>query len=200
MNKLKLAGFTLAEILVVMGVLSIAGVLVLAIFTNTLRGNNKSQIISQIKQNGQSVLETVDKTIRNADEVVCKANSLPDRMVVRNRSGGYIRYIFDIDSSKKTNGAIWQDNPIQNLSESLDTFKDRVCNDPNDPPVSRVILTDTRLQTGVSLISGLFKIDEAPNSKTTVTIQFALGPGVKAPPAVAGQVNAVTFQTTVELR
>ena len=75
-------GFTLVEILVVIAILSVLGVLILTIFTRTLRGSNKSQIIGKIKQNGQSVLEQMDKTVRNSDKVVCVISS--NLVVVKN--------------------------------------------------------------------------------------------------------------------
>src|SRR5687767_3480485 len=83
-------GFTLVELLVVIGVLSIFGVLILNIFTRTLRGSNKSQILSVMKQNGQLSLEIIDKTVRGSDRVICTtSNTL---VVVKN--GSYTRFRF----------------------------------------------------------------------------------------------------------
>ena len=58
-------GFTIIEILVVIAVISIVGVIIAEIFFNTLRGSNKSSLITKIKQNGQTSLEVMDKAIRN---------------------------------------------------------------------------------------------------------------------------------------
>ncbi len=63
-----------------------------------------------------------------------------------------------------------------------------------------VILTDTKSQTGISVESGLFTRDRSAGFKDQVTIKFIVKPGVQAPAAVAGQIDPVTFQTTVELR
>lgn len=203
------AGFTLVELLVVIAVLSIVGTLVLAIFTRSLRGSNKSQILLVIKQNGQSVLETMDKTIRNADNVVCPSiippvtSAFSNNLVVVTK-GIYTRYRLVIPLR-----LIQQDNPVKqtdpdtNKEETDPKFVLRVCN-PADPMSSPVILTDTKPDSGVSIETDpgqeLFKRDRSSGFKDQVTIKFMVKPGVQAPPAVTGQIDPVTFQTTIELR
>lgn len=205
-------GFTLVEVLVVISVLSLVGVLVLTIFTRSLQGNNKSQILSAIKQNGQSVLENIDKTIRDSDIVVCPVINPPDtgassaNLVVR--SGGvYTRYRF-IDPSPAINptmnGLIQQDNPTKQnvqdsdpLREETDPeFVNRICTlvDPMSQTATN-ILTDTDTQSGVSVESGLFTRSRSAGFKDQVIIKFNLKPGISAP-----QIDAVSFQTTIQLR
>ena len=195
-------GFTLVEILVVIAILSVLGVLILTIFTRTLRGSNKSQIIGKIKQNGQSVLEQMDKTVRNSDKVVCVISS--NLVVVKN--GIYTRYRF-IPPTSSANGLIQQDNPAkQNVqdsnppSEETDSeFKNRVCT-IDDSMSEALIITDTNLQTGVSVENGLFTRDSPAGFLDQVTISFVLKPAVNASQAVAGQIDPVSFQTTIQLR
>lgn len=206
-------GFTLVELLVVIGVLSIAGVLVLTIFSRSLRGNNKSQILISIKQNGQSVLETMNKTIRNADKVVCPSIIPPATTAYSNNlvvvtKGIYTRYRLVIPSSTK-NGLIEQDNPVKQIDqdtgkeETDPVFVNRVCN-PVDPMPSPVILTDTKSDTGVSIDKDpnqdLFTRNKSSGFKDQVAIKFIVKPGVQALAAVAGQIDAVIFQTTIGLR
>lgn len=195
------------EVLVVMAVLSVVGVLILNIFTRTLRGGNKSQIIGVIKQNGQSVLETMDKTVRGADDVVCI--SLDNKTLVIVNNGIYTRYTFiDPATNPAANGYIQQDNPTKGTDSVTDeeqtspAFVNKVCtnNDSVVDPVAEVTLTDTNLQTGVSVENGLFTKDESSGFMDQVTIKFDVEPGVEAPQAVAGQIDAVTFQTTIQLR
>lgn len=196
-------GFTLVELLVVMAVLSIFGILILTIFTNSLRGGNKSQIIGVIKQNGQAVLETMDKTVRNSDNVVCPMPAATDTLIVV-KNGIYIRYRF-IDPAPPANGFIQQDNPVKEIDpvtgeEYADpAFINKVCA-PVDPMLNPVILTDTNSQTGISVANGLFTRDRSAGFMDQVTIKFDIGPGVGAPQAVAGQIDPVTFQTTISLR
>lgn len=192
MNK----GFTLAEILVVIAVLAILGGLILVIFINTLRGSNKSQILLSIKQNGQSVLETMDKTVRNADEVVCTSSDT----LVTVKDGFYTRFKF-IPPTSTTNGLIQQDSPVKPQppaqESDLKLFIDSVC---INPLVEAGTLTDTNSQTGVSARDGSFTRDKQAGFKDKVIIKFTLVAPIAAPPAVAGQIDPVTFQTTVQLR
>lgn len=189
-------GFTLVEMLVVMSVLSIVSVFILNIFTRSLRGSNKSQIIGTIKQNGQSVLDAMDKTVRNADNIVCVSNPATTLVVVKN--GIYTRYRF-------LNDFIQQDNPAKqidsqtNKEETDSALVNRICA-TDDPMLQPVILTDTKTQTGVSVANGLFTRDRATGFKDQLTIKFDIRPGVGAPQAVAGQIDSVSFQTTIQLR
>ena len=196
-------GFTLVEMLVVISILSIFGILILTIFTRSLRSSNKSQIIGVIKQNGQAVLENMDKIIRNADNVVCpfvNPDGTRSTTLVVVKNGIYTRFRF-------RNGLIEQDNPRKQdvkdsrpVREETDTeLVNRICH-INDIALSPITLTDTNPQTGVSVENGSFVRDRAAGFQDQVTIGFAIKPGVDAPPAIAGQIDPVTFQTTVQLR
>lgn len=196
-------GFTLVEILVTMAIVAIVGTILVTIFTNTLRGSNKSQILAVIKQNGQAVLENMDKTIRDADNVVC-INSADRRTLVVVKGGIYTRYriIPPVDSS--INGYIQQDNPVQPAtgdSSDIKLFKDNVCTDPMGTDSSRVdTLTDTNKQSGVSVKNGGFIKYPQSGFKDSVAVTFTLGPGVEAPAVIAGQIDDVVFRTTIGLR
>lgn len=205
-TKKNVGGLTLVELLVVISVLSLMGGLFLTIFTRTLRGNNKSQIIGVIKQNGQSVLEVIDKTIRNSENVVCVSTPGSSSLIVV-QNGIYTRYRFIPQTT--VNGLIQQDNPIKQTDQATGTeetetaFVNRVCSD-SDPMTGPVILTDTSLQNGTSVISDnnlpFFVRDKLSGFKDSVTIRFALKPGVAAPQSVAGQIDPVAFGTTIQLR
>lgn len=231
--------FTLIELLVVIAVLAFLGAIILVVFTNSLRGNNKAQIIALIKQNGQASLETMDKTIRNADRVVCPTFASPtdttvySNTIVTVNQGTYTMYravaprvagdtstnnrscMTDADTTKPTNGCIIRDTPLLPSSQPqgadpnlyIRDFENTVCLNPLTSPQ---ILTDTNPQTGVSIqcmgndctipANQVFKRDRSTGFKDKVTIQFLANPGVGAPAALSGQIDAVTFQTTVELR
>ncbi len=192
-------GFTLVEVLVVIGVLSIIGVIVLTIFSRSLRGSNKAQILSSIKQNGQVVLENMDKTFRSADNVVCPSMISPDnRILVVRSSGIYTRYRF-------VGSLIQQDHPKKQLDsatgkeETDPAFINRVCLF-SDPMPQATVLTDTNTKTGVLVLNGLFVRSKPAGFSDQVTVKFDLKPGVGAPAAVAGQIDPVHFETTVQLR
>lgn len=59
-------GFTLIEILAVIFVLSTIGVLVAAIITSSLRGTNKTNTITAVRQNGFFAIAQMTKMIQNA--------------------------------------------------------------------------------------------------------------------------------------
>lgn len=210
----KLKGFTLAEILVVIAVLSVVGVIITTIFTRSLRGSNKAQIISQIKQNGQAVLETIDKTVRNADNLVCISSNADNTVytMIVEKSGLYTRYRIAPPKNSSVpdicliNGCIAYDNPtkdrIQGREETGSEFVDRVCV-VTASMKEATTLTDTNAKTGVQVKSGSFTEpdkDKKAGFKRAVKINLVLGSGVQAPPAVAGQIDPVTFETTIQLR
>lgn len=202
-------GFTLVEILVVLLVLSILGVLILVIFTQTLRGSAKSQIIAYIKQNGQAVLEKIDKNVRSAEKVICPANTAPDaRTLVVKNGGTYARYRFyppSPVSNPTANGFIQTDNPVKQIDpdtgkeETDPMFINRVCLF-SDPMIQNSILTDNNPQTGISVENGSFVRDSLAGFKDQVTIRFDLRPGVRARGTVALSIDPVNFSTTISLR
>lgn len=204
-------GFTLVELLVVMAVLSFFGILILVIFTRTLKGGNKAQMIGVIKQNGQAVLEVMDKTIREADRVVCVNNNdiaAHGKTIVVIRDGNYTRYRFikpAPDPNPTANGTIQQDvftlpsTPPPGSNPDyyyIRDFERLLCDVPSEGAQN---ITDNNSQTGVSVISASFT-NPVNGYKDTAEIEFKIGPGVKAARAIADQVDPVTFQTTVQLR
>lgn len=201
-------GFTLVEMLVVISLLSVVGVIILTIFSNTLKGTNKSQIISLIKQNGQSALENMDKTIRNAESVFCWSNT---NIVVVNSDDTYTRYTFISPVGSTENGYIQKEAfSLTTVQANVFTINGLLCATPpytgSDVAFSLVILTDNNPQTGVSvdfvdhLNPVVFSNNSSPGFPDQVTISFVITPGVKAPPSVAGQIDPETFQTTIGLR
>jgi prepilin-type N-terminal cleavage/methylation domain-containing protein len=62
-------GFTLVELLVVIGVMGAVTGTALLFLTNILKGSNQARITAEVKQNGQTVLDSIDRQIRNAQEI-----------------------------------------------------------------------------------------------------------------------------------
>lgn len=196
-------GFTLVELLVVIAVLFIVGLLVLYIFTNSLRGSNKAQILSSIKKNGQAVLEPIDKQIRSSDNVICPpisslSTSAQSSGLVIEKSGAYTRFRFVVATST-INGTITKDNPTRESTESISSFINRVCN-TQDPQSSPLTLSDTNAQTGVSIQNGLFIRNKSSGFKDIVTVKFQVTYPAEVSPAYVGQIDPVEFSTTVVLR
>lgn len=204
----KQKAFTIPELLVVVSILSIVGVFSLTIFTRTLKGNNKSQIVSVIKENGQQALDQMTAMIRNADDVACISND--NKTIVVVKDGKYTRFRFIEDLStpplltdRLPNYSIGQDNPEWPFdTQSQDEFLRNVCTDPlgTDSANGQVALTDTDPKTGVRVQNGVFTKPEISGFKDSVAIKFDLLAGSNAPVAVTGQIDPISFQTTVELR
>lgn len=214
-------GFTLPELLVVIGVLSIIGALTLTIFVRSLRANNKTQILLAIKQNGQIAMDLMDKSIRDADNIVCvENNSLTEitrSTLVLEKKGSFTRYrIISFTSVPDVaNGYLIKDNPSPDGDNEIvpvpppagavgytTAFSDRVCA-PNDvirPDYKPAFLTDTNPNTGQSVKSGAFTLKEQSGFKDFIVIDFTLGSGESAPPAIAGEITPVNFHTSVDLR
>ncbi len=228
-------GLTLVELLVVMSVLAITGIFILSIFTQSLRGSNKTQILGVIKQNGQAVLDTMDTTIRNADNVVCPYflssadTTAYSNTLVTVKDGIYNRYRFIPTTNTNTAsgnncgitngtttgmGCFVQDNPTKQLVSGIEETEpqlvDRICNTGSLMSSSSILLTDTNPQTGISincvggdcapLTNAIFIRERSSGFKDQITIKFIAKPGVSAPQAVAGQIDPVSFQTTINLR
>lgn len=198
-------GFTLVEIVVVMGVLAVLGTIITIIFSRSLRGSNKAQILSAIKQNGQSVLEILDKNIRGADNVVCPPPSSSSTTLVYETQGSYTRYRFiaPTTTSPLKNGKIIQDNPTPTEEESQQdpsVFLGRICNINDIIEENQITeITDTNPLSGVS-VAGHFERDSKEGFMDIVTVDFTVSPGVSASPGLGGDIDPVPFVTTITLR
>lgn len=63
-------GYTLIELVVVMGVLTITIGAMTIFLTSILKGSNKANVSSEAKQNGQAVLDSIERQIRGASSAV----------------------------------------------------------------------------------------------------------------------------------
>lgn len=181
-------GFTLVEILVVVGVLTLMGAIFVEIFFRSIRGGNQAQLLGVIKQNGQHAMEIMDKNIRLADNVVCIGSSgggFDNDTLVIDKEGVYTRFRFVPQVGLK-NGYIFQDN--LNICTTAALSADAI------------ILTNTDPQNGVSLISASFQRDQKSGFRDIININFTLGPAVKVPKSLTDNIDPVEFNTTIELR
>lgn len=194
-------GLTLVELLVVVGILSIVSVIILTIFQRTLQGNNRSLILSSLKQNGQSVLEAMTVSVRNSSNILCPQVSSDTLVVEQDRI--YTRYRFVLEKTG-INGLVQQDNPQKEIDpatgkkETDTVFINRICI-PDYPIPSPVFLTDTDPQKGVSVKSGQFTRTRTAGFKDIIKINFTLSQSVSAP-LLTASVDPVIFETTIQLR
>jgi len=67
-------GFTLIEILVVVGLLAMAAVIGANLFFTTFRSSTKTKILTVVKQNGDYALSVMERLIRDAEEVITNSD------------------------------------------------------------------------------------------------------------------------------
>lgn len=68
-------GFTLLEILVVVGVLGVVAVIGSNLLFTTLRGSTKARVLVEVKQNGNYAMEVMERMIRNARSLKSQCQS-----------------------------------------------------------------------------------------------------------------------------
>lgn len=185
-------GFTIIEILVVIAVLSVIAVIFTEIFLRSVRGNNKAQLISKMKQEGQAALALFDTTLRNAEVIICPflpvsgGESSSQTLIVKN-GDGYIRVKFKdpmpVDNPT-VNGYIYQDSATE--CDAVD-------------PVTPLSVIDSG-STGVSISNGEFIRTKSPGYPDILNISFTVNPGVGWQKAVASTIDPVEFKTTIRLR
>lgn len=205
----KQRGFTLVEILVVISITSVLLLILTQIFFSSLRGNNKAQALAVIKQNGQSVLDSIDKSIRNADNIVCpfitpgSIAPVSSNTLVIVKNGSYTRYKFIFGQG--TNGELDSDNPVPNPADAdqqnPNNFINKICSSSDLlQQQTKVPMTDNSSQNGVSVVTGSFTRVKLSGFKDVVTIDFQLKPGPELDKKTFGQIDPVSFKTAVELR
>jgi len=62
-------GFTLIEVLVSVGVIGVLSILIVQSFFSTLRNNTKTELMKDLKQNGDYAMQTMVRMIQNAEQI-----------------------------------------------------------------------------------------------------------------------------------
>lgn len=81
MKQILKKGFTLMELLVVVIILTLMSVVVAQVFFTTMRSNNKTETLREVKQNGDQVMETITRFVQNA-KFIQMPSSCPERPLV----------------------------------------------------------------------------------------------------------------------
>ncbi|MFH0937174.1 MAG: type II secretion system protein [Candidatus Daviesbacteria bacterium] len=195
-------GFTLIELIIVIGVTGILAVVMTDVLTQTLRGQNKVKIINQIKQNGQSVLEKMTNEIRQAERVVCvgkiTGSSGPDNTLVIFKNGVYTRFRFEP-------GLTGQNGKITAQSWGFES-QSNDCTAESSVSEPLLNLTDTDTKNGISIepkdSEPIFTPDPKPGYNDNITIKFKATAGVEAGEAYEASVKegGVLFTTSVGVK
>lgn len=197
------------EVLVMAGILGVIGYMLSGIVVSSLGGGQKSNLIGNIKDNGQSVINVMSGVIRNSDRVVCmdttplspSGTTSGDVITFYTHDGHYVRFRYE-------GSRLFEDFPDQ-LSGSggipyvviYATAPDpaevnKICQTAVPPsginPVptpgpggtSQTSLTDPVSGVAVDKTGGgaepVFILRRSPGSKDSVTIQFDLSQGTGA--------------------
>ncbi len=138
-NRHKQKGFTLVEMLAVMVVFVVIGSFVTAILVTSLRGNNKTNTITAVRQNGNYALSQMAKTIRNARYLIlpssCGTLSSPtvvQKVQLKDPGGNIITYDCSSGTNITSNSAGLLDTNAVSLSSCQFTCGQ---NSIIDPPV-----------------------------------------------------------------
>lgn len=182
-------GFTLIELLVVVAIMAIIAGISSDLFVSILKGANKANVMNEIKQNGNYVLEIMERNIRNAKSVTQSVNG--QTIIIETSTGQYIRFTIhspETMSNPKINGYISMATSINGIDYSA------------EKP-----LTNTDRVSGASVQSGSFTVVSPvpPNQNPQyVSISFKILQAENAPSRQDYKIggDGLVFQTTISLR
>jgi prepilin-type N-terminal cleavage/methylation domain-containing protein len=203
----KQTGFSMIEVLVTVTILTIVGVAISTIVTRSFQSNTKTELIGNVKQNGQGAMAIIEKDIRESDTVVCPTSGTGKIITLLTKTNGkYIRFTLATESGAN-NGAIYKEEFI---FQFLPTTPNLLCDLTTYALGNQSTLTpliDFSSKSAISLkdISGTgFTVVKNPGFKDTVKVQFDLGPKVgsltRFEDSLGGTNNSINFQTTVQIR
>ncbi len=181
-------GFTLIEFIVVLGILGFVVTSTVLFLNSVLRGANQTNITQEVKQNGQAVLDSLDKQIRGAVGVVgVEGGPVDYTAIVLTRPNDdplYIKCFTDGASGVKN-------NRIATAVSATGT-------------PSYVSISNDNTVIGVNITGCKFNIVSASVSQgatvpAVVAVSFTANQGLDAPYRQDYAASA-PFQTTISLR
>lgn len=171
----KQKGFTLVELLVAIGILGVVGGIATIILFTTLRSASKSDIMREVKQNGDYAISVMERMVRNAQGVETVDNS--SCSTTGNCGAGTCMKIKNPDG-RTTNFLKENVGDVFKIASNSGTY-----------------LTSNK----VTVVGDLnFTCTRTPGKPDVVSINFTLSqPGTPTRPEERASIN---FQTTVSLR
>jgi len=167
-------GFTLIELIVVIGVLGVVSIIFLSTIVNTLRGTNKANITGTVRQNGNYALGQIARTIRTAATVTtpslpCNASSSPTSsttLSVVSASGSSATYVCTASPSANI---MFNGNPLLDANSVTVTNCTFTCSQESSSD-NPVVTIDFTLQ-GVSASKFAEQVVPPIEFKTSVILQ-----------------------------
>jgi prepilin-type N-terminal cleavage/methylation domain-containing protein len=147
-------GFTLMEIIISVGILAIVATLLSQVLFTTAHVNNKTEILTDIKQDGNFALDVIGRMVRSAKSIdACNAGTLQ---------------ITNPDNNKTTFKCATGGNAARIASDS---------GSPNPPYLTGGNVTLSSAGDNNCILSSLaFSCAPAVGNKNQVTVTFTLGP------------------------
>lgn len=192
-------GFTLIEAVVTIMVVSVIGLILTGILSSSFTGSTKTQLVGNIKQNGQVALNIMENSIKFAQAIVCPAvasgstSATGKVLVVQNKNGNLIRFAY-IDPSGSNNGKVVQDSPTVNNTLSANTYCDTtiipLSNPQNLTDINNLSVKNTTL----------FTVLQDIGASPAVNINLDLGAPETAKTTFSEQIPTVNFRTKVQVK
>ncbi len=190
------------EVILTIAILGVVGFILSDSLISTFKSTDKTALLGNVKQNGQTALNLISASVRNADNIVCVGNfpSLPpSTTLLLFNKGRYQRFSICIEPADKSkNGYLAQDTPTIADPRLASTY----CSG-NQDTAHETILTDISPSSGVSVKSGKFTYSLVPGYSDLVTVQFELGTAVNSGSGFSNQLGGsgkVLFQTTIQTK
>src|SRR3989344_1776418 len=161
-------GFTLLEFLVVIGLLSITIGSILLFLTSVLKGTNHANITSEVKQNGQVFLDTLESQIRNASDAECRLVSGSDCLDVK---------LFRVNTDPLRIRCV---SPVGQTENGRIEIASSALADPDN----FTSITNTDIKSGVSVTNCKFNVvlsSGGVSAPPIVAASFTVNQGVDAP-------------------
>lgn len=185
--------FTLIELLVVIAILGILTASTFVFLSNVLKSSNQAKIVSEIKQNGQTILDSIDRQVRNSASatILTPAPAGSTSAIQLNLADGTYLFLvcFDSVASPLTNGWIGIASSASASPPSSSAGYQALTN------------TDNSLGVDVDCSAQTFEVDGALVAPypQIITIAFTLNQGVGST-ARADFLAGANFKTTISLR
>ncbi len=186
-------GFTLVELLVGLGLLALTTGSALLFLTSVFRGSNQAAVITEVKQNGQSVLDSLERQIRDASDArQMQGAELPlgavNGAVLTLPGVNRTLYAVCFATTPAANGWIGLANMQTGAAPSLSDYKS--------------LTNNANLIEGVDVSVCSFSVVMASagsSSPAIVSLNFTINQGILAPSRRDFLSNA-QFRTTISLR
>lgn len=159
-------GFTMIEILVVVGILGVIAVIGSNMFFTTLRASNKTKVLAVIKQNGNYALSIMERIIRDSQEVVANCGVGMKKIKVKRLDGSETE--FSCNQEGTVNGNIASNSARLTSSEVKVDSCSFGCSTQGEFYPQNVVINFTLSQAVVTT-----RVEEqaSVNFKTTVSLR-----------------------------